>query len=141
MARIYRTSDRIPVKVDDITVTIAPLTFAQKTELQTIMLSAAKDPMNAVKGARLAIKFAVKSVAGLEDVNGDKYEVALDSEGLLTDECVDELLNLQEQPKLIALCTQLIGGMPKGIMDPSTGKDMVGVSFETTPKGKPRARK
>lgn len=140
MSKIYRASDRIPVQIDDITVVIAPLTFNQKSELQSIMLSAKSDPMNAVKGARLAIKFAVKEVRGLEDIDGKEYKITTDDSGLISDESVDDLLNIQEQPKLIALCTQLIAGMPKGIIDPATHEPMKGVSFESKAK-KPKARK
>jgi hypothetical protein len=139
MVKIFRTSDRIPVKIDDVTITVAPLSFDQKTELQTVMMSASKEPMNAVRGARLAIKFAVKAVAGIEDMDGNSYKVELGEDGLLTDACVDELLNMEETPRLIAVCSQMIGGVPKGIVDPSTGKAMPGVSVEL-PK-KPKARK
>jgi hypothetical protein len=141
MAKIFRTSDRIPVKIDTITVTVAPLTFDQKTELQTVMLSASKDPMNAVRGARLAVKYAVKKVDGLEDMDGVRYDVELGEDGLLTDDSVDTLLNMQEYPKLIAVCSQLISGIPQGIVDPSTGKAMAGVSMELVRNPKPKARK
>ncbi len=141
MSRIFRASDRIPVQIDDITVTIAPLTFNQKIELQSIMISAGKEPLNALKGARLAVKYAVKAVAGIKDMGGNEYKVAMGDDGLITDECVDELLNLQEQPKLIALCSQLIAGVPKEIMDPSTQQPMKGVTVEAAPAKKPKARK
>lgn len=138
MARIYRLTDRIPVKIDGITVTISPLSFDQKIELQSLMLQAKADPMFAVKGARLAIKYAVKGIEGLEDSSGQPYIVLVEN-GQLSDECVDDLLNLQENSKIITLCSQLINGVPRVVIDPSTGKQMDGISFETTaPKGKAR---
>ncbi len=139
MAKIYRTSDRIPIRIGDIVITVSPLSFDQKTELQTVMMSAAKDPMNAVRGARLAIKFAVKGVNGLEDMDGKPYKAETGEDGLLTDVCVDELLNMDETPKLIAACSQLIGGVPSVILDPTTREPMKGISVEL-PK-KPKARK
>ncbi len=38
MARIYRLSDRITVKVDDLIFKLAPLSTHQKTEIQQAML-------------------------------------------------------------------------------------------------------
>jgi hypothetical protein len=136
MARIYRTSDRIPVKIDDITVVIAPLSFAQKTELQSIMLQAKDDPLFAVRGARLAIKYAVKDVKGVEDMTGADYVPFMDGEGNLSDDDVDALLNLEENGKIITLCSQLIGGVPRGVVDPTTGKPMKGVSIVLPEPGK-----
>ena len=141
MSRIFRASDRIPVKIDDIVITIAPLTFNQKIELQAIMMSAGKDPLNALKGARQAVKYAVKAVSGIKDMDGNEYNVAMGEDGLITDDCVDELLNLQEQPKLIALCSQLIAGVPKEVIDPMTRTAMKGITVEPAPAKKPKARK
>ncbi len=140
MARIYRLSDRIPIKIDSITITVSPLSFDQKTELQSIMMQARQDPMYAVKGARLAIKYAVKSVSGIEDMHGENYQPSFEETGILTDESVDDLMNLEENSKLIAVCAQLIAGVPRGITDPSTGEPMKGVKIELTPP-KPKARK
>lgn len=141
MTRIYRTTDRIPVKVDTLTVTISPLSFDQKTELQSIMMQATKDPLFAVRGARLAIKYAVKDVQGLEDADGP-YKVTLGEDGNLTDACVDDLLNTEENPKLITLCSTLIAGVPKQVIDPMTKKPMDGISFPEGPKlPKQKARK
>ncbi len=140
MARIFRTSDRIPVKIDTITVTIAPLSFDQKTELQTIMMQASADPMYAVKGARLAIKYAVKDITGVETLDGTKYAPEFDGTGNLSDAGVDDLLNMEETAKLIAVCSQLISGIPRAVIDPANGKPMKGVSVElpTSPKAKAR---
>ncbi len=143
MARLYRTSDRIPFKLgSDLTVTISPLSFAQKTELQSMMLEAMKDPMRAVKGANLAIKMAVKKVEGIETIDGKPWEPTFDEQGNLSDESVSDLMNLEENPKLIALCTQLVASVPvDGVIDPSTKKRMDGVTCMLEPQGKkPKAR-
>lgn len=141
MARIFRPSDKIPVKIGDITITISPMTLAHKTELQSIMLSAKTDPMRAVKGAGLAIRFAVKGVSGVECMDGTPWEPQFDSDGSLTETSCDELLNLEESPKLIALCTQLVAGVPvNGVIDPSTGKPMEGITVELPKVKKTKAR-
>ncbi len=136
MTRIFRTTDRIPVKIDDITIMISPLSF-----VQTIMMQAKSDPMFAVKGARLAIKYAVKSVQGVELMDGTPFIVTTDDDGNLSDDDVDALLNMEENGKLITLCSQLIGGVPREVMDPSTGQPMKGVSIQVpAPAKKQKAR-
>ena len=141
MARIFRTSDRIPVKIGDLSIIVSPLSFAQKTELQTIMLSAANDPMRAVKGAAMAIRFAVKGVTGVETMDGEPWTPTFDADGLLSEESCDELLNLEENPKLIALCTQLVAGVPvNGVLDPHTRKPMDGITLELPKVKKAKAR-
>lgn len=141
MAKIYRITDRIPIKIDTLSISISPLTFDQKTELQTIMMAAAKDPMHAMTGARLAVKYAVKSVSGIEDLDGNDYQVDLEDDGTLTTESVDALFNMEETAKIIAVCSQLIAGVPKVIMDPTTKAPMVGVSIDMPKKSKARKQK
>ncbi len=141
MARIFRTSDKIPVKIGDITLTISPMSLAQKTELQSVMLSAKTDPMRAVKGAGLAIRFAVKGVTGVECMDGSPWTPTFGDDGILTEDSCDELLNLEESPKLIALCTQLVAGVPvNGVIDPQTGKAMQGITLELPKAKKKTAR-
>ena len=140
MARIFRTSDRIPVKIGaELTITISPLSFAQKTELQSVMMQAVQDPMRAVKGASLAIKYSVKGVSGVETLDGTSWQPKFEGD-VLADESVDDLMNLEESGKIVTLCTQLIAGVPvNGVIDPQTKKKMEGITFEL-PK-KPKARK
>ncbi len=105
------------------------------------MMQARQDSLHAVKGARLAVKYAVKSVEGLEDMQGNPYVAETGPDGNLTDACVDDLLNTVETGKMITACSQLISGVPLAIIDPSTGKPLEGVSIELPPARKPKARK
>lgn len=59
----------------------------------------------------LAIKYAVKEASGIELVDGSEYKVELSESGVLTDECVDDLLNLEIGPKLMQACANLINGV------------------------------
>ena len=130
MSIIYTTKDRIPVNIGDITFQISPLSYQQKTTLQALMNKAIseKDMTFAQDAAFQSVKLAVKSVKGLELPNGDSFSVELEN-GVLTDESVDNLLNIEQSNALAAVCSSLINGIANNIIDPYTGKTMEGISF------------
>lgn len=119
MARIYKRSDRIAVKIDEITVKLAPLSLDQKSEIQQLMLTGRTkaDLKLLTKGIALSIKYGLKSVEGIEDSDGNPYKLSLDSNDQLTDECVDELMNLELSKKLSLVCAGLVNGVPKDFTD------------------------
>lgn len=128
MARIYRTTDRIPVKVDDVTVLISPLTFEQKSEVQEAMMGFANgDVKAATRGVVLSIKYALKGIEGVEDADGKPYELSLEN-GCLTDEAVSDMLNLHCTEKLAIVCSSLLNGVPTGFKD-NDGNPIKGVEF------------
>lgn len=128
MARkIYKTSDKISVKIDDICVKISPLTFEQKCEIQALLVEG--NPMSVVKAATSAVKYAVKGLDGVENPDGSKYDLEFEN-GTLTDSCVDDLLNIDQDDKLSLVCTSLLNGIPKDFIDPQTGKKVPGIKIE-----------
>lgn len=133
MKRIYKRSDRISVVVDDITIQLAPLTFDQKNEIQQSMLEGAakKDLAIMSRGVSLAMKYAVRGIAGVECVDGSKYELAYDDAGNLTTECVDDLLNLEQKDKLVLICSTLSRTIPGEFTD-GDGAPLKGVSIVAT---------
>ena len=56
-------------------------------------------------------------------------KIEMDGE-VLSEECVDDLLNLEHCPKMMIVCTSLLGGMTDKIMDPATGKALEGVEIK-----------
>ena len=130
MARIYKISDRIPVKIDDLTITISPLTIDQKTEIQQYMIESRlnRDIRLATKGVVSAIKYSVKGVSGIVDSSGHPYNLEFDSNGHLTDACVNDLLNLENHSKLALVCSSLIQGIPEEFVD-EQGRKLEGVEF------------
>lgn len=127
MSILYRTSDRIDVKVDDLEVVISPLSFAQKTVIQNSVLEQTAE--GATKGAALAIKYSVKGIRGIKTMDGKDYEVEFDSDGNLTDECLDDLLNISHSQKIMIMSLNLINGVPKEFVNPETNEKLEGVSF------------
>lgn len=130
MARIYRRSDRIKVKIDDIQVELAPLSVDQKAEIQQLMFTGRTrgDIQSATKGMQLSLKYAVKSVSGVEDSDGNAYALSFDDQGNLQDSCVDDLLNLEVTEKLSLCCATLARGIPAEFTD-NFGKKLEGVEI------------
>lgn len=135
MVKIYKTTDRIPVKIDSLKFSLSPLTFEQKSEIQAELLTGS--PLSVVKAAKLAVKYAVKGLDGVQTADGEKYELEFEGE-VLAENCVDDLLNIDQDDKLSFVCTTLLNGIPKDFLDPNTGEKMQGVSIlrKASPKKK-----
>lgn len=114
MARIYKTTDRIEVKIGEITVKIAPLSLIQKNEIQSMMLEGQKnsDLIKLNAAIHLAVSYCLKEVQGLEDINGNPYQLQSE-EGKLTEQCLNELMNMEETPNLLKVCSAFVAGIPK----------------------------
>jgi hypothetical protein len=125
MTKIYRTSDIIPLKVDGLRIGISPLTFDQKMEVQAEILKG--DAQGAMRGAALAVRCAVKELSGIKTTSGDEYELSFE-DGMLSQDCWDDLCNIAEGSKLTMVCLNLINGVPKDFIDPNTGEKIEGVS-------------
>ena len=122
--RVYRTTDIVKLKIGELEVGISPLSYAQKAEIQAQILTG--NVKGAIEGARLAVKYGVKSVSGLEDADGNAYELAKDESGL-SDSAVDDLLNVEPGETLSLVCLNLIKGLPGTFVDPNTGQELKGV--------------
>ena len=126
--RIYKAKDRIKIKVDKVTISISPLSYDQKVEVQDFMLKATTgDIKSGMEGARLAIKYAVKTIKGVTNADGSEYSLELENNSL-TDECVEDLTNSEMNNKLTIICCSLLGGITKEFIDPTTKKKLEGVS-------------
>lgn len=126
MAKIYRTTDVVPLKIDGLVVKISPLTFEQKMQLQTEILKGGTQ--GAMRAAKLACQFAIKDITGIENQDGSDYKIEV-KDGRMSDECWDDLQNIQETQKMVTVCLNLVNGIPKEFTDPNTGKKLEGVSL------------
>ncbi len=129
MSRIYKRDTRVSIKIDDLVIEVSPLSLDQKSEVSTLMLHGrnACDLKELNKAISLAIKYAVKSVKGLTDENDDPYNVSFDGDSL-SDQCVEELMNIEESEKMVMVCTALINKIPKMFTD-MRGKAIEGVEL------------
>jgi hypothetical protein len=122
MAKIFRKTDKIKVRVgnesDNLVLVLSPLDYQQKNEIQSMLLEAQNknEPTRYVDGIRLAIKYSVKGVENCVDGDGNKYVPAFEN-GLLTDECVDDLMNMDLSDKVMMVCANLARGVPSKFLD------------------------
>ena len=141
--KIYRTTDRIPVKIGELIFKVAPLSSHQKIEILSCQVSeAGTSYQNVAKATFLAVKYGVKEVEGLEYATcEDKYELKFDdpTKAALTDDCVNELLSMEYREELVMACFAFMNKIPKEIVNPTTGKPLKGVQVlkaESTDKKK-----
>lgn len=129
MARIYKRSDRISVKIDDVTIQIAPLSAHQKSEVQQALIVGRTkgDIREATRGVLLAIKYAVKGIQGVEDGDGKTYQLEFDGDEL-SDACVDDLMNLDITERMTLVCVALVKKIPQEFTD-ERGEKMQGVEI------------
>ena len=126
MAKIYRISDRIRVKIEGLEFILGPLTFDQKSEIQA--LAASGEFEKSLQSAKLAVKYGLKDVHGLEDANGNNYELQTDEAGVSNDS-LNEILNLTQNEKIQMACLGLLQGVPSQFTNPFTGEKLEGVSI------------
>lgn len=130
MAKIYRLTDKIEYKIGEIKIKISPLSVNDKNILTDLMFKgqAKQDIKALMEGSLYAIQCGVKEVKGLEDSEGNEYQLQFDTEGKLTKECAEELLNIEQSSQLIGLCSSFINGVPSKLPE--------GISLVTTSPNK-----
>ena len=123
MAKIYRTTDRIEIKIGETVVKIAPLGYQAKQMISQKMVNAQKvgDLTGINDAVTLAMRHCVKSISGLTDMNDEPYQLEFENQ-ILSDKCTEELLNMEYTSELLKVATQFINGVPKVL-------DIKGVEF------------
>lgn len=122
---VFSTDDVIQINVEGLTVSVSPLTYKQKDEIQKLFIE-----RDALGGAVKAMKYAIKDVQGLVR-NGKPLKVKLKN-NQLDDKTVDMLLNTPMGTKMNLVCVSLLNGIPKDFLHPETGQPLDGVSYVET---------
>ncbi len=138
MAKIYRLSDKVRLVVDDLTITISPLSIHQKAAIEDAARGGTAKAL--MEASALAVKYALKSVDGLEDSKGKAYGLKFDDDGSLHEDTVNDLFNIEAIPKLTSICLALINNMPSEFLD-LNGKKLEGVRFITEKEKKGKKNK
>lgn len=121
--------DRISFKIGSVSFILSPLSYLQKQELSDCTrMVAGEQHFDLVKAQSLYVKYSLKDIKGLKDYNGEDYKLEFDGD-FLTDDCVSEILNLEEREKLTNASWQILNGI-KPLEDPVTGKKLAGVKME-----------
>lgn len=124
MSVVYKLTDTRDLKIDNIVVTIRPLDYKTKSDMQALIMSG-----KYLDSAILGLKHGVKDIKGLKNPDGTDYELSK-SEDAIEESSINDILNIPEASKLNVVALALINGMPqKEFVDPETGKSLSGVSF------------
>lgn len=135
MPVVLRMCDRIKLKVGDVTFTLAPLSGIHKQEILSLMaMKSGEVIQNHDKAQRIYLKHAVKKIEGVQCYDQSDYELSFDNDSL-TDDCVDELMYLSENEKLIASAWATLHQLAKqdGLEDGHPHKLPEGVQLDVVP--------
>ena len=124
---VFRPTDRITLKIGELTLKLAPLTFRQKAKLMSFTRnSGGEETTNGLEMIFQAIKYFIKDVDGLVDCEGNAIAVELDDNGELKEEYADMLLSADESPTLIQALTSFMVKISKDLTNPDTGEKIEG---------------
>jgi len=129
MAKILKIKDRVKLIIGEITFTLAPLNYLQKQELaECTRVVDGEETFDLLKAQVYYIKHSLKAIDGVEDYEGNSYELEFENDAL-SDDCVSEILCLEEKDRLTISAWQILNGI-KELIDPTTGKKLDGVKLE-----------
>ena len=120
---VYSTDEIIKIKIEGLTLSVSPLTYKQKDEIQSLFMNG-----QALEGAVTSMRYAIKDIEGLKNSDGSKFELKTKA-GVIDDRTVDMLLNAPFGTKMNLVCVSLLNGIPSQFLHPETGKPLEGVSF------------
>lgn len=130
MIKVYKLTDRLTCKINEIELIYSPMTFQQKMECSEFVTSKSGDVnTNDMASLFKALKYSIKDVKGFEYADGSSYELQFDDNGHLTDDCVQELFNTEISPDLVWAAFGMIQGTTGKILNPATGEEVKGVEF------------
>lgn len=130
---IYKPTDRIPIKVGALVLTLAPLTFEQKKVVfSDIKQRAGKQIVDETQAARKALKYSVKDLSGAKDWSGSEFKLKFDNQGNLLDSSIDALMGLGD-------CGKIMDSVAK-IMNNRLADEVEGVEIIRESVGKKKKR-
>jgi hypothetical protein len=105
---IYRLTDRIPVEIGEVKFWLSPLSYSQKVVLAELyQMKAGVEHQDTHRAVLLSIKYSVKGVEGIKQSDGSDYALSFDADGTLSDQCVQELLGIDQAKQLVDACQYL----------------------------------
>jgi len=109
---IYRTDERIPIKLGHITVYVSPLSQGQYANLMSQKsMSGGVEISDGAAMSMMALKFAVKDVESnvpIEYRDGTKFKLQQDESGKLTDESIYGLTQVLGAPEMNKLAEKVL---------------------------------
>lgn len=117
--KVYRVTDRIPVRIGELTFWVSPLTFEQRSQIGSIArIEAGKEVPDPLKTARALVGQSLKQVDGLFQGDDSPFELEFDDMGALTSDCVEDLLQLDGvSDKLVGIAGRFVRDGIKEVTD------------------------
>jgi hypothetical protein len=130
MAKILRMSDRLNFKIGSVEFIIAPLSNDRKLELaQCMRYQGGEQEYDLLRAQHLYVKYGLKGMKGVEDCEGNDYELEFEGD-CLTDDCVSEVFYLEEKTLFLTAAWQVLNGLTNTLVDPVSGKKLKGVELK-----------
>jgi hypothetical protein len=131
MTILYMPDEKVPLKVEDVTIWVTQLTMAQKAAVIDKLSSGS--PLSLLEASSMAVKYAVKGIEGVFLSSGKPFTPEFEGSHL-ADSSVEAILCLPQTEKIQAACFSLLRGLSNPLMD-ANGKPIPGVSIvESKPK-------
>ena len=133
---IYKPSDRILLKIGDISLKVSPLTALQKANLMSLTkMSAGREVADTSLMAIMTIKYSVKEIYGVDATFADGTEFALsyDPDGTLSEESLTAIMQILDNGTLTQIAAQLLTTGVQSIKVPGVEVD-AGKSVEVKKK-------
>ena len=134
---VLRLKDRIPVKIQDYIFTLRPLNVAEKSSVLAFFADP-NDVEQVSKGMMLGLSYAITKIDGLSRWDGEPFEIELDENNKITDECMEEISSIPVRDEMVSALSHLLQNVPGRFPMDDKGKEMKGVEFLL---GKPKAAK
>lgn len=114
--RIYKTSDRIPVYIDDVCFIVSPLSFQQKSEITSMIQKAKGDPVAIQQAMMETLRLAIKDVQGFKNEDGSDWRPDFEG-GKLSVESVNTIMNVELASPAISYISSFLNAVPSQLPD------------------------
>lgn len=139
---ISRLTDRFKIKMEGVTLTVAPLSGRQKLEMTSMIRQKDDGKLYIDKPSQelYLVKHSIKGIDGLKDFDGKDYVLSFDGDAL-TDDCSEELLSFLVNTYFTVANTQILSGLMGEVINPMTGKPIEGILVERIEKASEEEKK
>ena len=127
---IYKKTDKVWVDIADTKFAFSPLTIQEKQKLFSSSQRLESEEEN-ITFAKDLLKLTLKDCDGIKNADGSDYKFSFDSNGNISDDNINDLINTDISALLITSASSLLAGMPSGdtIKNPATGEVLEGVKL------------
>jgi hypothetical protein len=113
MSIVLKMSDRVNVKIGKVSFSLAPMNYLQKQSIAacTRMVGGIEE-LDLLSSQALYLKLSVKEVKGLMGYDKKPYELEFEGD-TLTDDCVSEIMNIEQSQTLAVAAWSFLNGIDK----------------------------